>query len=252
MAVLRSRDNPKVKRWHELATDARARRKEGRAIIDGPHLVESWLKHRGQPVCVMVCESVPVSARGAATVLLSEAAMRYISDVRSPQGIAAEIVIPRDERPLFSLPSCIFLDGIQDAGNVGAILRSACAFGALDIVLGMGCADPWSPKVLRAAAGAHALLRIRETTDLAAAIDAFDGTVYWTSPRGGDPLANVDLDGRVGWLFGAEGQGVAPELAAHASAAVTIPMPGDAESLNVAVAAAICFYEQNRRHAAAA
>jgi TrmH family RNA methyltransferase len=245
MALIRSRDNPKVQRWRLLARDARERRAQGRAIIEGPHLVDTWVRHRGAPVCIMASDA----ARAGATVMLSEEAMAAISDVRTPQGIAAEIAIPRHDAPLSDAPACVFLDAVQDAGNVGAILRSACALGTLDIVLGPGCADPWSPKVLRAAAGAHALLRIREAGDLGTAVEAFGGPVYWTSPKGGKPLAELDLRGRAGWIFGSEGQGVSKSLAGRAGAAVSIPMPGETESLNVAAAAAICLYEQSRQRA---
>ena len=245
MKVIRSRDNPRIRRWRLLTRDAHERRTQGRAIIEGPHLVETWMRHRGKPVCVMACDP----AIAEATVILSEEAMAAISDVRTPQGIVAEIAIPRDEQPLGDATSCVFLDGVQDAGNVGAILRSASALGALDIVLGPGCADPWSPKVLRAAAGAHALLRIRESVDLASAVVEFGGPIYWTSPRGGRTLADIDLRGRAGWIFGSEGQGVSKRLAGRAGAAVSIPMPGQTESLNVAAAAAICLYEQSRQRA---
>lgn len=247
MAVLRSRDNPRLKRWQRLATDARARRKEGCAIIEGPHLLESWRRHRGEPLCVLLAESAVEGDAPPDCIVLSDAAMRAIADVRTPQGIAAEVAIPRHDTPLSEAVACVFLDAIQDAGNVGAILRSACAFGALDVVMGPGCADAWSPKVLRAAAGAHALLRIRDSGDLGSDIEAFGGRVYWTSPRGGTSLADADLAGRTGWIFGAEGQGVSAALARRATGAVTIPMPGETESLNVAAAAAICLYEQARR-----
>ena len=94
-------------------------------------------------------------------------------------------------------------------------------------------------------------MTILENADLGAVIENFGGKVACTVPRGGVPLADADLSGRVGWLFGAEGQGISAALAARAALKVTIPMPGGAESLNVAAAAAICFYEFSRRGARA-
>jgi TrmH family RNA methyltransferase len=143
--------------------------------------------------------------------------------------------------------SCVFLDAIQDAGNVGAILRSAAAFGVRHAVLGKGCADAWSPKVLRAGMGAHFSMALVQSADLAQAIAAFGGKVACTVPRDGISIEQADLSGRVGWIFGAEGQGVSKTLAARVTLKVSIPMPGGAESLNVAAAAAICFYEWARR-----
>jgi TrmH family RNA methyltransferase len=140
----------------------------------------------------------------------------------------------------------VFLEGIQDAGNVGAILRSAAAFDVRHAVLGKGCADAWSPKVLRAGMGAHFAMQLLEG-DLAEAIGRFAGTLCCTVPRGGIALAEAQLSGRTGWLFGSEGQGVSDTLAARADLKLSIPMPGGAESLNVAAAAAICFYEWSRR-----
>jgi TrmH family RNA methyltransferase len=245
--VLQSRDNPKVRRWRALAHDGAARRAEGRAIIEGPHLVEAWAAHRGPPICILLASGATLQDTGAPVVLLSEAAMRAITDVRTPQGVAAEVAIPRPAGRLSALADCVFLDAVQDAGNVGAILRSASAFGLLDIVLGPGCADAWSPKVLRAAAGAHAVLRLRETDDLVASFEEFSGNIYCTAPRDGTPLDELDYKSRLAWVFGSEGQGVRAEIARHTTGAASIPMPGRAESLNVAAAAAVCFYEHARR-----
>jgi TrmH family RNA methyltransferase len=184
---------------------------------------------------------------GKSPTVLADAVFRSIADTESPAGIAAEIALPAPGIDLASSPGCVLLEAIQDAGNVGAILRSAAAFGVRDAVLGRGCADAWSPKVLRAAMGAHFAMRIADSADLAAEMARFGGTVLCTVPRGGKPLAQADLSGRLAWLFGAEGQGVSDALAARASLRVSIPMQGGTESLNVAATAAICFYETSRR-----
>jgi TrmH family RNA methyltransferase len=95
--------------------------------------------------------------------------------------------------------------------------------------------------------GAHFSMAILEAADLAAALTGFGGRAACTVPRGGAAISRADLSGRIGWIFGAEGQGVSEALAARASLKVTIPMPGGAESLNVAAAAAICFHEWSQR-----
>lgn len=257
MTVLRSRDNPRLRRWLGLVRDPRRRRRVRRALIEGPHLLGAALDRGMRPVDVLLSEDATdkgelaalVRRAGRAPVVLSPSLFRAIADVEAPAGIAAEIRVPETRSNLGSIQCCVFLDGIQDAGNVGAILRSAAAFGVGATVLGPGCADPWSPKVLRAAMGAHFSLRIEECRDLCAALARFGGKAMCTVPRGGVPLAEADLSGRVGWIFGAEGQGVSAALAARAAVRVTVPMPGGSESLNVAATAAICLYEFSKRAA---
>jgi TrmH family RNA methyltransferase len=255
MTVLRSKDNPRIKRWTKLARDARLRRSERGALIEGTHLVSAWLDRHGPPSALIASEAALekpeiaalVRRCGVQTVTLDDRLFRAIVDVESPAGIAAEIRIPTAIAALESSPLCVFLEGIQDAGNVGAILRCAAAFGAQDAVLSRGCADAWSPKALRAGMGGQFLLNVVEHADLEKAIASFGGSILCTVPQGGVRLDEVELGARIGWIFGAEGQGVGERIAARASARVTIPMPGGTESLNVAAAAAVCLYESARR-----
>ena len=259
MSVITSRDNPRVRRWRDLTRDARERRKQGRAIIEGENLIVSFLESGGEVESLMLSKAASnrpefvalATQSGTAPTVLSDQLFRSIVDVETPAGIAAEIAIPLAAGKLESADSCVLLDAIQDTGNVGTILRSAAAFGIRHAVLGKGCADAWSPKVLRAAAGAHFSLQITENADLAVEIKKFSGKIACAVPHGGVPLAAADLSGRIGWIFGSEGQGVSEALAAQAALKVTIPMPGGSESLNVAAAAAVCFYEFSRRDAPA-
>ena len=254
MAALRSKDNPRVRRWRALVEDARARRRERCCLIEGEHLVGAFLARGGRPRAMVATEAAaadPALARllGARPVIVSPAVFRAIADTGSPAGIAAEIALPQVRLLLAEAPGGVLLDGIQDAGNVGAILRSAAAFGIGDVVLGPGCADPWSPKVLRAGMGAHFALRLETVRDARNAVEEFGGLAVCTVPRAGVPLRELDMGRRILWIFGAEGQGIGAALAAQVGMKVTIPMPGEAESLNVAAAAAICFYEFSRRGA---
>lgn len=257
MSVLRSRDNARVRRWRELLRDGRLRRSERVAVIEGEHLVSACLASGWPLAALILSESAAaragggalVRAAGRAPVVLGDAVFAALTDVETPTGIAAEIALPEGDGDCRNASACVFLDGVQDAGNVGTILRSAAAFGISHAVLGKACADPWSPKVLRAGMGAHFSLALAGTADLAAAFAAFGGRIACAVPRGGVALSDADLSGRIGWLFGGEGQGVSPDLAARADLRVTIPMPGNAESLNVAAAAAVCFYEFSRRAA---
>lgn len=257
MSLISSRNNPRVRRWRELVRDTQARRDLQRVLIEGEHLVMACLQSgRGLKALVLSksastnAEFIQIAGKaGVSPVILADSVFRSIADTGSPAGMAAEIAIPSQKTNLDAAESCVFLERIQDAGNVGAILRSAAAFGIRHAVLGPGCADAWSPKVLRAGMGAHFAMAIQEDADLDAAIACFGGKLACTVPRGGVALAGADLSGRIGWLLGTEGRGVSDALAALATLKITIPMPGGAESLNVAAAAAICLYEFSTRAA---
>jgi TrmH family RNA methyltransferase len=255
VSLLRSRDNPRVRRWHALAHDARTRRTERRALIEGAHLLAAYLDAGGRPNAVLVSETgladVELAAlarrAGPSPVTLPDALFRWVADAVTPAGLAAEIDLPATAPRLAQARHGVFLDGIQDAGNVGAILRSAAAFGADTAVLGGGCADPWSPKVLRAAMGGHFALRVVEVPDLVGALQEFRGRLVCAVAAGGEVPAAVDLTGPLGWIFGAEGRGVSPAAAARAALRVSVPLAGGVESLNVAAAAAILLYERARQ-----
>ena len=248
MAVLASRDNPKVKRWRKLAADARYRRAEKRALIEGPHLLTAALERGIKPVAVLATEEAAAKAEiavllGTRPVMLAKGVFRTIVDAETPQGVAAEIEIPAAT----SDGPAVFLEGVQDPANVGAIIRSAAAFGIGRVILDRGCADPWSPKALRAGMGGHFALGIAETAHLGREIEAFQGTVACTVPRGGVAPSEARA---AGWIFGGEGRGLSDEVIRRAKVRVTIPMAAGTESLNVAAAAAICLYQSFSRSGA--
>jgi RNA methyltransferase, TrmH family len=247
MNVIRSRDNPRVKRWAKLASDSRFRRSEQRVLIEGPHLVAEALQAGLKPLALIVSETgikkreIKSLVGEQEPIVLGDLLFGVVADAETPPGIAAEIAIPRpgdaSSRP------AVFLEGVQDPANVGAILRSAAAFEVGEVFLDLACADPWSPKVLRAAMGGHFKLALRQVADLAKALEDFQGTTVCTVSSGGTPLKALQLRSRVGWIFGSEGRGVSPVIAAKAQFKATIPMAPESESINVAAAAAICLYE---------
>jgi len=225
--------------------DGRQRRSERRIVVEGPHLLAAALGAGLGPKALFATEAALtrpeiaqlVGARQA--VLVSPAVFAAIVDAETPQGVAAELEMPALERR----GTTVFLEGVQDPGNVGAIVRSAAAFGAGSVVLDRHCADAWSPKVLRAGAGGHFLVGIRQVDDLAAAVRRFKGRVLCATARAGLRLRDVVFAGETGWLFGGEGAGVSAGLEELAAASVAVPMAAGTESLNVAAAAAICLYE---------
>ena len=253
MSVLSSRDNPKVRHWRKLSDDARYRSRERRALIEGPHLLAAALHHRLTPVAILATEKgaadpeigALIARSGARPVLVTEALLRSVVDVETPQGVAAEIDIPAGAD--VDGGAAVFLEGVQDPANVGAIVRTAAAFGVRRLVLDPACADPWSPKALRAGMGGHFALHICETKDLAKEMGEFRGTVICTVVRDGVPLAEAAVDGHVAWVFGGEGRGLSDATLKQADLTVTIPTAAGTESLNVAAAAAVCLYEACRK-----
>lgn len=250
MKLISSRENTVFKKLHRLAEDARECRKQGRTLIDGPHLVMAYREQVGLPEQLLVSESrweqpeirAIVQAHGTADILvLKDSLFKLLSGVDSPVGVAAVIRIPEAVAP-FEEGSCVLLDAVQDAGNVGSIMRSSAAAGIRDIFLGRGCASAWSPRVLRAAQGAHFRLRIREHCDLGQFLRDYRGSSVATVVSGGVAPQEANLSGDIAWLFGNEGQGVDPALLSLVSMRVTIPMASEIESLNVAAAAAICLF----------
>ena len=250
-----SRDNPTYKQLKKLAESARERRKAGRTLLDGVHLIEAYAAAGGKPELLAVSESgaahaectrLLASLAAPQTIMLSDALFAEISPVETPVGILALVETPHS-RPPEAPDFCVLLEDIQDPGNLGSILRSAAAAGAQAAWLSPGCADAWSPKVLRAGMGAHFALAIEERVNPTEKLAAFGGGSIATSLDADQSLYDLDLTGPVLFLVGNEGAGLTPELQRMASVRITIPMPGTVESLNAAAASAICFFERVRQ-----
>ncbi|MDI6749067.1 MAG: RNA methyltransferase [Rhodocyclaceae bacterium] len=285
MKTITSRDNPTFKALRDLASDARRQKREGRALLEGPHLLAAALDHGVVPELVAVAEETldhpeiaALLARiaGVPVLCLRSTLFREVSELKTPVGILARIAVPdatkvggavppaptfrNESAPGGTLPfppaptlrtgtagDCLLLDAVQDAGNVGTLLRTAAAAGVRDVLLGPGCAGAWTQRVLRAAQGAHFSLAIHENVDLAAFVQSFAGQSLATVAHGGESLYALDLSRPTAWLFGNEGAGLSPNLVAMAAKRVTIPLAADCESLNVAAAAAVCLFEMRRQ-----
>jgi TrmH family RNA methyltransferase len=251
-----SRDNALYKRVARLATSARERREQRATLLDGIHLVSAYGEAGGVAETLLAAESAyerteirrlfdrtPARARA----LLVDRLFAEIAQVVAPVGLLAVIRTPDPPSMPSGGQTCVLLDGIQDPGNLGSMLRSAAAAGVRHVFLSKGCVFAWSPKVLRAGQGAHFFLAVHEHAPLADVARAHAGSVATTAARAEVSLFEADLRGPVAWVFGSEGAGVSPGVAATATLRVRIPMPGPAESLNVAAAAAVCLFEQVRQ-----
>jgi TrmH family RNA methyltransferase len=261
MKTITSRENPLYKELKHLAGSSQARRKAGRTLLDGVHLCQSYLAMRGMPLQCIVSESALANPEVAAIVMQCEDAHAHVTALPDPlygalsqveHGVGLMFLIDTPERsvPAALTESAVLLDNLQDPGNVGSILRSAAAAGIGQVYCSSGTAFCWSPKVLRAAMGAHFVVEIYENVDLAALVKSSTVAVLATSGYAQQRLYDVDLRQPVAWLLGHEGQGVADDLLQLATHQVVIPHLGQIESLNVAACAAVCFFEQLRQNQA--
>jgi TrmH family RNA methyltransferase len=256
MKHIQSRDNPQFKQLRKLATSSRARRATSTTLIDGLHLFRSALDAGLRPRLAIVAEralhhpevSGLLAQQGEAVLRLPDALFDELSPADTPTGLLGLIDIPA-EAACAVTEDCLVLDAVQDSGNLGTLLRAAWATGVRDVLLTAGCAQAWSPKVLRAGQGAHFSLRIREHCDVAAVLAGYPGRILATRLDARTSLYGRDLRGPTAWLFGNEGSGLSPAVSDLATDAIRIPMPGAAESLNVAMAATVCLFEQVRQRA---
>lgn len=252
MKRIESKDNPVFKMLTKIESSARERREAGKCLLDGIHLVKACLASGSHPELLVVKESsiAHPEIRGILddqeAVLMSDALFDRISPVKTPTGLLALVAIPSagKERPG---ECCLFLDGIQDPGNLGSILRSAAAAGANDAFLSEDCADAWSPKTLRAGMGAHFEIRIHVDADLPGIMKNFDGNMIALALDAENSLFDQDLRGKVGFVIGNEGSGISEAVLALVESRARIPMPGRMESLNAAQAASICLFERVRQ-----
>lgn len=256
MKRITSADNANYKLLLKLAHSSRERRKAGLSLLDGVHLISAYHEHAGVPEQVAVSVSayeqqeirdLLTAMRPAKALLLTDALFGALSTVESPTGVVAAIWTPRPPTIPADIESCLMLEDIQDPGNLGSILRSAAAAGIKQVFLSTGAVHAWSPRVLRAAMGAHFMLQIFEQAALPALARGFNGRVIATTQRAKKTIFSVDLTGRIALLLGNEGAGLSKALADAAHEVVAVPMPGKIESLNVAAAAAICMFERVRQ-----
>ena len=251
MNLITSRDNPLVKTLRRLAQESNAYRKLGQFWLEGDHLCRAAVQRGVRPVRVVLAESLSATVQAeewlaldVPVTVMSDALFESLSGLESSARMGFVVSHAAAPAILADAPTVI-LDRLQDAGNVGAILRCASAFGFRQVLALHGTAALWSHKVLRAGMGAHFGLQLAEglhESDL----DALRLPLVTTSSHTGPFLHELQrearLPARCAWVMGHEGQGVRESLMARASLQVRIAQPGGEESLNVATAAAICLH----------
>lgn len=257
MQTLLSVRNPVIQAARALQT-RKARTESGLFLCEGEHMVGEAAKNvPGDVRTVFVAQeseekyaALLESLPQATCYAVPESVLQAISQVKTPQGIAATVMLPRTVHPEELGDKVILLENVQDPGNVGTILRTADAAGFQTCILTPGCADPFSPKALRATMGsvfrvpcvqtddAVQTVRTLKTAGYAVLASVLDGEDFYNRPK---------LPQKLCIIIGNEGAGITPQTVAEATRRFRLPMRGGAESLNAAVAAAILMYEITMR-----
>lgn len=247
-----SRSNPQWQRLRKLANHASAYREQGEAWVEGEHLCSEVVRHSQLSRFAVISESAweqmhlrQLAQHAPEILLVPDQLMAALSSMDSAPPLA--FVLPLQVMPQVDpAAATVVLDRLQDAGNVGTILRSAAAFGFAQVIALKGSAALWSPKVLRAGMGAHFGLRLIECCE-PEALDELAVPLLATSSHAHHSIDSVDLPWPCGWVMGHEGQGLSSEVSRRCARVLKIAQPGGMESLNVAVAASVCFYESARQ-----
>jgi TrmH family RNA methyltransferase len=251
MPRVTSPDNPRLKQALRLLGSSRDRRKAGLCMLEGAHVVTAYIEHHGTPETVIMLDSAanaPELLSLRATIpssrVLTVSASGWTEFTQLPVEVAILAVVPTPNPKLHRVADfCLLLEDLQDPGNVGSILRTAAAAGVAQVFMSRHCAFAWSPKVLRAAQGGHFYLEIFEDIDLVAWARNYHGATVAAVASGGEPLFTSNLRRPIAIAIGNEGAGLSDALRGAANRRVTIPMPGNFESLNAAAAAAVCLFE---------
>lgn len=258
MKRIESRTNSWYKTLRQMVRDNAAARAADGIWLEGVHLCQEYLRRVGRPQWAIFDTARLDAAAGElgalrqalppeCCVAVPPELLEGLSPIAGAQGVAFWAPLPRTALPAAFTTNCVLLDRLQDPGNVGSILRSCAAAGVAQVVSMAGGASLWSPKVLRAAQGAHFALELFDHCEPEEVVRRLRLPLAVTTLDGGRDLYHYDWRHPTAWLFGHEGRGADPAWLARASHRVFIPQAAGVESLNVAAAAAVCLFEQRRQ-----
>jgi len=257
--MITSAHNPKVQAVRKLQAQGKERRAEQAFVIEGVRLGEEALQAGWEARLVLYSDELDArgealvngfAARGVAIEQVTPAVMKAASDTETPQGIL--VVMALGTWPLPPSPNFVLvLDGVRDPGNLGTILRTAAAAGVQAVLLAPGCADAYAPKVVRSAMGAHFRLPVHSLSweEIQHYLYLPSGTphIYLAEAGNGVPYTQADFRSPLAIIVGGEAAGAGAESISLAHERVHIPMPGNTESLNAAIATAILLFEVVRQ-----
>lgn len=254
--MITSPQNEHVKHLARLGRDGRLRRERGHFLVEGPRFVEAAFGSGARIEELVYSPNLagsdhPLAGRaeraGVKVTLLSKDCYRKVASVKTPQGLAALVSIPEhDLAEALAAPEGLYLlaCGVQDPGNLGAMIRSADAAGAAAVLVARPAADIYNSKVVRATAGSLLNLPVvsREEAELLAALKSAGTRLLVAEARGKLDARRADWSRPLAVAVGSEAAGLSDEVRAAAAGSVRVPMWGRAESLNAAAAAALCLY----------
>ena len=249
--MLTSTKNPRIQRIRKLQNSAQTRRKEAVFVVEGVRLVEEAANANWRPEFVVFTEDINERAhqtlahfqeQGVEVIAAAPHVMQSASDTQSPQGILAVVPIPQWQFP--TEPTFLLIpDGIRDPGNLGTLLRTALAAGVEAVILSPGSTDAFSPKVVRAGMGAHFRLPIFSMDWENIQSNLAGLSIFLADCQAGTPYHQAEFLSPLALIIGGEAAGAGSQAARLATDRIHIAMPGEAESLNAAIAGAILMFE---------
>ena len=256
--VITSRRNRQIAFIRSLARPS-VRRRDGFTVAEGPRVVAEALRHGAATLVLAVPDAdgsigeltSAARAAGVETLTCTPDVFAFAATTESPQGILAVLRIPSPE-PIQGTPLALVIDGVQDPGNVGGLMRTALAAGVTQVLATIGGADPYAPKAMRAGSGAQFKLPVATRQPAAAIAGALGADpLYAATPDGVALYTDIDWTRPCALAVGSEGHGVSDQIHALAAATIRIPLAGHTASLNAAAAAAVILFEAARRRSTA-
>ena len=249
--LIESKNNPFFKKLKKIYSSSSFRKNQNQTILDGPHLIKSFIQHSAPSLVIKDLSNVTNEIENLIDSLecpcysLSHELFLHLSELKSSTGILALVDIPK-VTPLKFDGLTVLLDGIQDPGNLGSILRTAKATNAKSIIMSKTCADLWAPKTLRGSQGVQFSLKCVVETDLNEWILNYNHDVIALTTNG-ESLFNTKLDSNMAILVGSEGKGISKPLLKNVVGTVSLPMHKEVESINVGAAVSAFMYEYYRQ-----
>lgn len=246
--IITSKDNPLIKTAHALLTDPKKRKKLGQTVIEGTHLLDAYLKAEKMPIGVIISESglnndeiqSLIKKLNKNPIIISDTLYKNIRTLGTSLPIMAIIDIPH--LSLGNITNdCLIINGVQDTGNLGALLRTASATDFKTVICTPNTAHAYNPKTLRASMGANFSLTIYENISVDAIFEVVKVPMFATTSHADGLIYRKDLTKPLALILGNEGQGVDERFLKNATP-LTLPQYGE-ESLNVGVAGSVCLYE---------